>query len=352
MKYMQRVNGNWRDICMKLKIFCVSSSRNNAILRIDETLTSLELPHQMCFLDSYDETHTYWQRKLAKIFHPERPAQFYQQEVLRMAEVAEQYAPDIVLVINPNLPLEVIERLKKIAKVVFWFVDSIVGLAECQNFRGCKNVVYDRESLAYLTEQGIPAEYCPVGYNDVYIRVKSIAKAIDISFVGTPYKNRLSVLEPIAEAATAHSWNLKIYAPLFKTAHFWKPLLFRLKHPALFRYIVNGSFPPEEVAKIYAQSCICLNIHDEHNKGTNPRTFEIMAAGSFELLDVRRDYDILEPGRDMAVYRDAADAVEKIAHYLADEAAREKLAAAGKATIEGKRSMRNILCQILDVRQD
>ena len=337
---------------MKAKIFCVSSSRNNAILRIDETLSALAIPHQMCFLDSYEETHTYWERKLTKLLHKERPALFYQQEVLQMAEAAEQYAPDTVLVINPNLPLVVIERLKKIARVVFWFVDSIVGLAECQNFQGCKNVVYDRDSLAYLTEQGIPAQYCPVGYNDAYTRAQAGTKTIDISFVGTPYKNRLRVLDPIAEAAAAHNWNLKIYAPLFKAAHFWKPLLFRLKHPALFKYIVNGSFPPEEVAEIYAQSRICLNIHDEHNKGTNPRTFEIMAAGSFELLDARRDYDILEPGQDMAVYRDAADAVEKISQYLTDEAEREKIAAAGKATIEGKRSMRNILCQILDVRQE
>ena len=348
---MQPVNANWRDICMKPKIFCVSSSRNNAILRIDETLTALDLPHQMCFLDSYEETHTYWERKLTKLLHKDRPAEFYQQEVLQMAETAEQYAPDTVLVINPNLPQAVIERLKKIAKVVFWFVDSIVGLEECQNFRGCKNVVYDKDSLAYLTEQGIPAQYCPVGYNDAYARVKAMAKTMDISFVGTPYKNRLRVLEPIAEAAMAHKWNLKIYAPLFQSAHFWKPLLFRLKHPSLFPYIVNGSFPPEEVAGIYAQSRICLNIHDEHNKGTNPRTFEIMATGSFELLDVRQDYDILEPGREMAVYKDAAEAVEKIAQYLSDEAEREKIAAAGKATIAEKRSMRNILCQILDVSQ-
>ena len=337
---------------MRPKIFCVSSSRNNAILRIDETLSSLNIPHQMRFLDSYDETHTYWQRKLVKCLYKYRPAQFYQQEVLQMLAEAKRYMTVTILVINPNLPMEVIEELKKIANVVFWFVDSIVGLADCQKFRGCKNIVYDRESLNYLMEQGIAATYCPVGYNDAYAQEYDTKKTIDVSFVGTPYKNRLRVLEPIAEAAAIHNWNLKIYAPLFKAAHFWKPLLFRVKHPALFKCIVNGTFPPETVARIYAQSRICLNIHDEHNKGTNPRTFEIMAAGSFELLDVRRDYDILEPGQDMVVYRDAADAVEKIAGYLKNEVEREKIAAAGKEKVTGKRSMRKLLGQILDIRQE
>jgi len=346
---MLLVSVNWRSIGMNPKIFCVSSSRNNAILRIDETLSFLNVPHQMRFLDSYDETHSYWQRKLVKFLYKHRPAQFYRREVFRMLDEVKRYMPMTILVINPNLPLEVINELKKIANVVFWFVDSITGLPDCQKFRDCKNVVYDRESLNYLLEQGIPATYCPVGYNDAYEQEHDAKKTIDISFVGTPYKNRLRVLEPIAEAAEAHNWNLKIYAPLFKSAHFWKPLLFRLKHPALLKYIVNGNFPPETVAQIYAQSRICLNIHDEHNKGTNPRTFEIMAAGSFELLDVRQDYDILEPGRDMVIYRNVEEAIEKISGYLLDEAEREKIAAAGKAKVIRKRSMRNLLCQILDI---
>lgn len=337
---------------MKPKVFCVSSSRNNAILRIDETLSALSIKHQMCFLDSYDETHAYCQRKLVKFFNQKRPVQFYQQEVWKMADKAERYAPDTVLVINPNLPVAVIERLKKIAKVIFWFVDSIVGLEDCKNFCGCKNVVYDRDSLAYLIKQGISAQYCPVGYNEAYVQENAVAKTIDISFVGTPYKNRLRVLDPIAEAAAVYKWKLKIYAPLFKSGYFWKRLLFRLNHPVLFKYVVNGSFSPEDVAKIYTQSRICLNIHDEHNKGTNPRTFEIMAAGSFELLDVRQDYDILEPGRDMVVYSDVAEAIEEIDRYLTDEVEREKIAAAGKAKVTGKRSMRNLLGQILDISQE
>ena len=335
---------------MRPKIFCVSSSRNNAILRIDETLSSLNIPHQMRFLDSYDETHSYWQRKLVKFLYKHRPAQFYRREVFRMLDEVKRYMPMTILVINPNLPLEVINELKKIANVVFWFVDSITGLPDCQKFRGCKNVVYDRASLNYLMEQGITATYCPVGYNDAYAQEYDVKKTIDISFVGTPYKKRLRVLEPIAEAAAIHNWNLKIYAPLFKSAHFWKPLLFRLQHPVLAKFIVNGTFMPEEVARIYAQSRICLNIHDERNKGTNPRTFEIMAVGSFELLDSREDYDILTPDRDMAVYHNSMEAVKKIEYYLKHVVEREEIAVSGHSKVMDIRSIRLLLQQILEIK--
>ncbi len=349
---MLLVSVNWRNIYMKPRIFCVSSSRNNAILRIDETLSEVNIPHQMCFLDSYEERHTYWKRKLVKMMDRHRPVQFYQQEVLQMLAEAQQYMPDTILVINPNLPSKIIEELKKIAQVVFWFVDSITGLADCQKFHGCKNVVYDRESLNYLMEQGIPAIYCPVGYNDAYAQNYDTNKTIDISFVGTPYKKRLKVLEPIAQAAERHRWNLKIYAPFFRATYFWKPFLFRLQHPILAKYIVNGTFTPDEVARIYARSRICLNIHDERNKGTNPRTFEIMAVGSFELLDMRQDYDILEPEMDMVVYRDTTEAIEKIEQYLSADDKREIIAATGKKKVTDLRSMRRILCQILDICQD
>ena len=61
------------------------------------------------------------------------------------------------------------------------------------------------------------------------------------------------------------------------------------------RHLLNGSVPPETAADIYQRSKICLNIHGNGSTGVNPRTFEILACGAMEMVDVRGDYDSTFP---------------------------------------------------------
>ena len=105
---------------------------------------------------------------------------------------------------------------------------------------------------------------------------------------------------------------------------------------------------PEEAAELYARSKICLNIHLSAHKGVNPRTFEIMATGSFQLVDEREDYAGLVPEQDMAVFRSTEELIEKISYYLAHEDERERIAARGHAAVLGRYSMEASLHRILN----
>ena len=110
----------------------------------------------------------------------------------------------------------------------------------------------------------------------------------------------------------------------------------------------NGVILPEKAAELYARSKICLNIHLPAHKGVNPRTFEIMATGSFQLIDKREDYAGLVPEQDMAVFRSTEELIEKISYYLAHEDERERIAAHGHAAVLGRYSMEASLNRILN----
>ena len=87
-------------------------------------------------------------------------------------------------------------------------------------------------------------------------------------------------------------------------------------------------------ATLYSKTKICLNIHDGRHKSPNPRTFEILATGTFELIDERESYGgLLQEGRDLIQFRDVEDLLFKIDYYLLHEDEREAIAASGHRAI-------------------
>ena len=97
--------------------------------------------------------------------------------------------------------------------------------------------------------------------------------------------------------------------------------------------------------------CALKNLPELHlpaHKGVNPRTFEIMATGSFQLIDEREDYAGLVTERDMVIFRSTEELIEKISYYLAHEDERERIAAHGHAAVLGRYSMEASLNRILN----
>ena len=170
------------------KIFIISSSRNEHILCIRETIKQMRVPGELASLDGYDDTHSYWQNKLASLRGEDFKRQYYLNEISRIKKRIEEYAPHTILIVNPNIPWSILQGLSLKYRVVFWFVDSIVGFKETAQLKDYESFVYDHESYDYLKNNGIPSRYCPVGYNDSYKKRENVEKDIDVSFVGSPYK--------------------------------------------------------------------------------------------------------------------------------------------------------------------
>lgn len=336
----------------KERIACVVTRRNAAILNLREELEQMGYDCLICYLDSYTQTHSYWKKKLVELVGRNRWEWKHYLNDLQEAILQRilAYQPQKVLFINLGLTETRLRRIGAQAQIIFWHVDPVRNLPEETLVRvgGYPILVYDVESQQYLQSRGVSATYCPVGYNRSYGRPEHpVAKDIDISFIGSPYKKRLEILEPLAQAAEEHGWNFQVFGPFFETRYFWKRLVFRIRYPHLSRHLTNGSMTSEEIAAIYHRSKICLNLHGNGSNGVNPRTFEVLASGAMELIDERGDYDVLQPGKDVAVFTGIDNLVQQVEWYLAHEKARQEMAQHGYEKIHDMRSMQRCLQTLL-----
>lgn len=87
----------------------------------------------------------------------------------------------------------------------------------------------------------------------------------------------------------------------------------------------------DQLPDFYPLSEINFNATSLQMKGAvNQRVFDVPACRAFLLTDARRQMErLFEPGREVAVYREPGEIGELVARYLADPAARERMASAG-----------------------
>jgi spore maturation protein CgeB len=109
----------------------------------------------------------------------------------------------------------------------------------------------------------------------------------------------------------------------------WRALLADM--PGLQHSVTCATVSPVEVNRIYNTVKIVLNIHHSQlTTGTNQRTFEIAAAGAFQLADFRPAIPALYQGCSIT-FTSPEDLLEKTRYYLAHDAERERLAGQARA---------------------
>jgi len=91
----------------------------------------------------------------------------------------------------------------------------------------------------------------------------------------------------------------------------------------------------DQLPLFYPLSDINCNVTSLQMKGAvNQRVFDVPACQAFLLTDRRRQLErLFEPGREVAVYRDAEDLAELAARYLAEPDTRRAVAAAGRRRV-------------------
>jgi len=93
---------------------------------------------------------------------------------------------------------------------------------------------------------------------------------------------------------------------------------------------------PEELAEVYRQSCIVVNIgRDDYPQDANLRTFEAMAGGALLITSLPSELVELgfQEGTDFIGYRPDQDLLALVKHYLKDETARLRIASAGRQRV-------------------
>jgi len=144
-----------------------------------------------------------------------------------------------------------------------------------------------------------------------------------VAFVGAGYRNRREFFHGLLD------FDFKIWGSEWNV------------HSPLGPFIQNQAarVSEEEAVKIFNASCINLNLHSSpYHLGINPegdylnpRTFDLAAAGAFQLVDPRLQLpEFFRPEEEVAIFRDLTEAREKIAFFLSHQEERLRVAHQGR----------------------
>jgi spore maturation protein CgeB len=173
--------------------------------------------------------------------------------------------------------------------------------------------------FAFLPLASDPEVYRPLSLTPEETRQLSAA----VSFVGAGYQNRREFFQGLLDFDVkiwGSDWNLN--SPL-----------------GPFIQKQGARVSEEEAVKIFNASRINLNLHSSpYHLGinpegdyVNPRTFDLAAAGAFQLVDLRGQLpEFFKPEEEVATFLSLAEARGKIDHYLAHEEERLEVAKKGR----------------------
>jgi spore maturation protein CgeB len=247
--------------------------------------------------------------------------------------------PDLVIFMAQSPASErTLLKLKSMGiKTAYWFVEDFRTLTYWNTI--VKNVDYFftiQKDDFFAELKNIGADnyyYLPLAcLPDFHKKINEINEddrikyGSDVSFAGMGYYNRKNVFAQLVD------FNFKIWGTDWYVG---LPLSLLIQDG-------GKRFTEEEAVKIYNYSKININLHssmwhwDINPNGDflNPRVYEILACGGFQLVDRRKYMDgVFEDGKDLVVFDTVDDLRKKIKYYLANEEERLSIAAHGRETV-------------------
>lgn len=167
------------------------------------------------------------------------------------------------------------------------------------------------ECVEWYEKEGCPALFFPEASDPaIFHPIPDLPKLHDVSFVGARYGIREEIVTALRYAG------VKVAA----YGNGWE----------------GGRIATEDVPRLFAQSRIVLGVgtigHCRDFYALKMRDFDGPMSGSLYATHDNPDlHALFEPGREIVLFRDTADCVEKVRYYLAHDAEREAHAAAGRA---------------------
>ena len=246
----------------------------------------------------------------------------------------ESFRPDLVIALaQAPLNPEHLQRLREAGlRTAFWFVENYRHLTYWKEFFQYYDYIFVIQKGDFL--RGIretynkPAHYLPLAALPEFHQPLDLTEeemseyGSDLSFVGAGYKNRRHFFTGLID------YDLKIWGDEWD-----------LNSP-LGNFIQRGGerISPEEMVKIFNASKININLHssavhtgvDPFGDFINPRTFEITATDSFQLVDMRDPLrEFFEIGREIETFSSLKELRKKIDYYLSHPDERRDVARAG-----------------------
>ena len=170
---------------------------------------------------------------------------------------------------------------------------------------------------------------------DLYHPLDGVPRRYDVAFVGQAYRGRPEMIAWLRERGV----DVRVWG------QGWERV------PAL-RGCAGGFLPHAELLNVFAASKIVLGMSwtsDAKALQIKGRIFEYAAAGAFQLsTQDDRLADYFDVGREIVLYRNQEDLLEKIRHYLAHEEERTAIAGAAHARVLKEHTWTQRFEQIFD----
>jgi len=268
-----------------------------------------------------------------------------------LAKVAE-FDPELVLVL-PFAPLDpqLLRTLRGQGRqVAYWFVEDfrVFGFwrelaPEVDHFF----VIQEEPFVTELKKIGVRHPVLlPLAADPEVFRPLELTPAeqeeygSEVSFVGAGYGNRRQVFSALTDL------DFKIWGSEWDLTG---PLGGHIQRQ-------GARIAPEECVKIFRASRINLNLHSSpFHQGINPegdyinpRTFDLAAAGAFQLVDIRRQLPrYFVPGEEVAVFRSLAELRELIRYYLDRPEERARMAARARQRLLTEHTYEHRMTRVL-----
>ncbi|WP_422927502.1 glycosyltransferase family protein [Singulisphaera sp. PoT] len=216
---------------------------------------------------------------------------------------------DLYLGVDDGLDYRLDDGLRPLA---WWAIDTHLDFARCLSRARSADLVFaaQRNGAERLRAEGVEtAEWLPLACDPEIHRKFAVEKSRDVTFIGNVFPG------PRSELLSA--LGRRFPDTLIGRAYF------------------------EEMARAYSASRVVFNrsLGDD----VNMRVFEALACGSLLAtndLEGNGQATLFRDGIHLATYGGEEELIDKVAYYLAHEAAREKVAAAGRALAFAKHTYR------------
>ncbi len=166
------------------------------------------------------------------------------------------------------------------------------------------------ECVEWYEKEGRHALFFPEASDpDIFYPMPDLPKIYDVTFIGARYGVREKIVQALREAGISVS----------AFGNEWE----------------HGRLSTQDVPRVFAQSKIILGVgtigHCTDFYALKLRDFDAPMSGSFYLTSNNPDLQSLfQIGREIDVYNDIVDCIEKVKWFLAHDQQREAIAAAGR----------------------
>lgn len=250
----------------------------------------------------------------------------------RLLEQIRTESPDMFLVLNGKILLpETIKEASESTTTTMWCIDKATAFPAVVEGASHYDLFYVFESsdVEDLGKQGTDATFLPMGFDPTYYHTLDADETIDVCFVGSLNRRRKRLFERIKREFP--DINLQIWGNNWSWYDPFAQFEYRVRRRELGNCIHNHNLSAGSVNEVYNRSKICVNIHGPHSqKAMNPRTFEILGSGAFQLVDYKSKMaGRVEIGEEIVTYDDADEFIEMIGYYLDHPDERNEIASRG-----------------------